>query len=32
MPITVMHKQFKQIFAVTKNGTKYQPNYCSQDH
>ncbi len=28
--ITVMNKLLKQVFAVVKNGTIYQPNYCSQ--
>lgn len=28
--IAVMNKLLKQVFAVAKNGTIYQPNYCSQ--
>ena len=27
--IAVMNKLLKQVFAVAKNGTIYQPNYCS---
>lgn len=27
--IAVMNKLLKQVFAVVKNGTLYQPNYCS---
>ena len=27
--IAVMNKLLKQVFAVVKNGTVYQPNYCS---
>lgn len=30
--IAVMNKLLKQVFAVTKNGIIYQPNYCSQNH
>jgi len=28
--IAVMNKLLKQGFAAAKNGTIYQPNYCSQ--
>lgn len=27
--IAVCNKLLKQVFAVVKNGTMYQPNYCS---
>ena len=27
--IAVMNKLLKQVFAVVKNKTLYQPNYCS---
>lgn len=27
--VAVMNKLLKQVFAVVKNGTLYQPNYCS---
>jgi len=28
--IAVMNMLLKQGYAAAKNGTKYQPNYCSQ--
>ena len=27
--VAVMNKLLKQVFAVVKNNTLYQPNYCS---
>ncbi len=30
--ITVMNKLLKQVFAVVKTNSLYQPNYCSTLH
>ena len=30
--IAVMNKLLKQVFAVVKNNSLYQPNYCSTLH